>query len=172
MTFPSLAVLALHILSFIQPSIVWGVWAQGWSCMTRDGLWSLGGLRCEDWLITLWDCHLFFHEYRDWSCMMRVGLWWAVMLDEIVVYFALRGLSLRLLWSIQSTVWCTILEGWCGYIIWALIFSIDHLRVENIMLEIVVVGWVAFISVSDSSLLQSCHLILAQTSVINKIYKT
>ena len=80
--------LALHILSLIRPGRVWGVWAQGWSHMARVDLWSLGGLRCEDWSITWWDCHLFCREYRDWYCMMWVGLWWAVLLDEITVFFA------------------------------------------------------------------------------------
>ena len=88
MTFPSSIFLALHISSLIRPGRVWGVWAQGWSGMARVGLWYLGGLRCEDWSIAWWDCHLFFREYRDWSCMVRVVLWWAVVLDEITVYFA------------------------------------------------------------------------------------
>ena len=104
MTFPSSVFLALHIPSLIRPGRVWGVWAQGWSCMMMDGLWSLGGLRYEDWLVAWWDYRLFCREYGDWSCMMRVGLWWAVVPDEITVYFALRGSSLRLLWSIWSTV--------------------------------------------------------------------
>ena len=104
MIFPSLVVLALHILSLIRPGRVWRVWAQGWSCMVRDGLWSLGGLLCEDWSIAWWDSHSFCHEYRDWSCMMRVGLWWAVVHDEIIIDFALRRLPLRLLWSIWSMV--------------------------------------------------------------------
>ena len=96
MTFPSSVFLALHIPSLIRLGRVWGVWAQGWSGMARVGLWSLGGLRYVDWSIAWWDCHLFCHEYRDWSCMMRVGLWWSVVPDEITVYFALRGSSLRL----------------------------------------------------------------------------
>ena len=104
MTFPSSAFLPFHIPFLIRPGRVWGVWAQGWSCMAGDILWSLGGLRYVDWSIAWWDCHLFCHEYRDWSCMMRVGLWWAVVPDEITVYFALRWSSLRLLWSIRSTV--------------------------------------------------------------------
>ena len=40
-------------------------------------------------------------------------------------------------------------------------FQYRSFKVKSTMLEIVVAGWVAFISVSDSSLLQSCHLILA-----------
>ena len=78
MIFPSSVFLAFHIPSLIRPGRVWGVWAQGWSHMARVGLWFLGGLRCEDWSIAWWDCHLFCREYRDWYCMMRVGLWWAV----------------------------------------------------------------------------------------------
>ena len=104
MTFPSSAFLPFHIPFLIRLGIVWGVWAQGWFHMARIGLWSLDGLRCEDWSIAWWDCHLFHCEYRDWSCMMRVGSWWVVVLDGITVYFALRGSSLRLLWSIWSTV--------------------------------------------------------------------
>ena len=96
MTFPSSAFLALHTPSLIRPSRVWVFWAQGWSLMASVSLWSFGGLRYEDWSIAWWDCHLFYHEYRDWYCMMRVGVWWAVVPDEITVYFALRGLSLRL----------------------------------------------------------------------------
>ena len=126
--FPSSVFLAFHIPSLIRLGRVWGVWAQGWSRMVRVSLWSLDGLRCEDWLIAWWDYHLFCREYRDWYCMMRVGLWWALMPDEITVHFALRGSSLRLLWSIRSTVWCMILEDWCGYVKWTSIFSIDHLR--------------------------------------------
>ena len=128
MTFSSSTFLALHILYLIQLGRVWRVWAQGWSYMARDDLWSLVGLWCEDWLIVWWNCHLFCHEYRDWYCMMRVGLWWAVVLDKMVVYFVLRWSSLRLLWSIWSRVWHTISEGWRGYIKWISIFSIDHLR--------------------------------------------
>ena len=96
MTFPSSAFPALHIPSLIRLGRVWGVWAQGWSCMARVGLRYLGGLWYEDWSITWWDCHLFCCEYRDRSCMMRVGLWWVVVPDEITVYFALRGSCLRL----------------------------------------------------------------------------
>ena len=129
LAFLSPVVLALHISSSIRPSRVWGVWALGWSCMVRDDLWSLGGLWCEDWSIAWWDYHLFFHEYRYWFDMMRVGLWWAVVLDKIVVYFALRGSYLRLLRSIWSRVWHTIPEDWGGYIKWTLIFGINHLRI-------------------------------------------
>ena len=96
MTFPSSAFLALHIPSLIRLGRVRGVWAQGWFRMARVILWSLGGLRYEDWSIAWWGCHLFVREYKGWCCMMRVGLWWAVVPDEITVYFALRGLSLRL----------------------------------------------------------------------------
>ena len=128
MTFSSTFVLSLHISSLIRPGREWGVWAQDWSCIARDDLWFLGGLRCEDWLIAWWDCRLFCHEYRDWSCMMRVGLWWTIMPNEIIAYFALRELSLRLLWSIWSMIWRTIVEGWRGYIIWTSIFNIDYLR--------------------------------------------
>ena len=96
MTFPSSVFLASHIPSLIRPGRVWGVWAHGCSCMVRDNLLSLGGLRWVDWSIAWWDCHLFYREYRDWSCMMRVGSLWAVVPDEITIHFALRGSSLRL----------------------------------------------------------------------------
>ena len=102
MTFTSSAFLALHIPSLIRPSRLWGVWAQGWSCMARDGLWYLDGLRWENRSIAWWDYHLFCHEYGDWSCMMRVGLWWAVLLDEITVYFAF---GVRLVHDSRGLTW-------------------------------------------------------------------
>ena len=93
---------ALHLPSLIRLGRVWGVWAQGWSCMERVGLWYLGGLRYEDWSIAWWDCHLSCREYRDWYCMMRVGLWWAVLLDEITVYFAF---GVRLVHDSRGLTW-------------------------------------------------------------------
>ena len=149
MTFPSSAFLAFHIPSLIRPGRVWGVWAQGCSCMTRDSLWSLDGLRYVDWLFAWWDCRLFVVSIEIdlvwWelacdgqSCLMRspFTLPWD---DHLWDYH--RAFELRFdAWFERVDVVISDGHRSLVLIIWGL---------DSTMLETVVAGWVAFISVSS-----------------------
>ena len=113
--------------------------------MAMDGLWSLGGLQCEDWLISWWDCHLFCHEYKGWYDIMRVDL------------CLMRSLPI-LLW--EDHLWDYYRAFGVGFGAWFqrvdVVISDEHRSLvliiwgfKSTMFETVVVGWVAFISISS-----------------------